>query len=102
MTISILHFLPVGALKKILIFFLYVCLFVCLFVCFCDNLNKIIQNKKNGCFVQIIFLFTTIFPQHVFPIYLYRVVYKYQLDEVTVLASKWLMKTRLILISIDR
>ena len=60
------------------------------------GINKITYAKqKMKCFIHFS-IFTTLFSQHVFPIHLfvhgYRVAYKWHMEEVTVLTSKWLMK----------
>ena len=53
-----------------------------------------------GCFIYFS-IFATLFPQHVFPIYLYKVTYKWHMGEITYHQMIQAMKQRLVLISID-
>ena len=71
MTILILHFLHFGVLKRITGDY------------FVIRINKVTYSKPNmGCFIHFSF-FKTLFPQHAFPIHLYRVAYKWRIDEIT-------------------
>ena len=71
MTILILHFLCLSALKIIT------------GDCFVIRINKMTYSKPNmSCFIYFT-IFAALFPQHVSPIHLYRVTCKWHMVEIT-------------------
>ena len=59
-----------------------------------STINQIIYSKQKMDVLSISVFFSALFQQHIFPIHLYRVAYKWRMDKIT-------LKHELILISID-